>query len=242
MIEEISGRPEGMLEFKVTGKVTEEDYDNVLTPALERALENNDRIRLLCQIGPNFKGYSLGAAWDDTRLGMRHWTGFERMAMTTDMPWVEHTMRAVGFALPCPVKVFKLSELEDARRWLEESLGSVRVDELDDGMLEVKLLGKLEASAYEGVSEQLAEIVGRHGRIKLLLDLSEFDGWQGLGGLGSHLTLIRDHYQAPTQVAVVGDAAWQRLAERVVSRFIDAEAKYFESADRDDAERWITEG
>ena len=39
MIEEISGRPEGMLEFKVTGKVTEEDYDNVLTPALERALK-----------------------------------------------------------------------------------------------------------------------------------------------------------------------------------------------------------
>jgi hypothetical protein len=241
MIEEIQGRPEGTLEFKVTGTVTGDDYDTVLTPALERVLESNERVRLLWQVGPDFDGYTLGGAWDDARLGLRHWKGFERMALVTDEPWIETAVRALGFALPCPVKVFDIDVLEEARLWLSESLGSIRVDDLGEGTLEVKLLGQLETSAYDGVSDTLDDFIARHGRIKLLLDLSEFDGWQGLGALGEHLSLLRDHHHAPSRVAVVGDAAWQRLAERVASRFIDAEVQYFDAPDRGHAESWIAE-
>ena len=241
MIEEIQGRPEGTLEFKVTGTVTGDDYDKVLTPALERALESNERIRLLWQVGPDFDGYTLGGAWDDARLGLRHWTGFERMALVTDEPWIETAVRALGFALPCPIRVFDLEELEEGRRWLSESLGSIRVKELGESTLQVSLLGKLETIAYDGVTDTIGDFVARCGRIKLLLDLSAFDGWQGLGALGGHFSLLRDYYQAPTHVAVVGDAAWQRLAERVVSRFIDAEAQYFEADQREAAVQWLTE-
>ena len=241
MIEEVQGRPQGTLEFKISGNVTGADYDNVLTPALERALETNDSIRLLCQVGPDFDGYTLGGAWDDARLGLRHWKGFERMALVTDEPWIETAVRALGFAFPCPVKVFDLEDLDEGRRWLSESLGSIRVKELGGSTLEVALLGKLETNAYEGFSDVVGDFVARHERIKLLLDLTEFDGWQGLGALGEHLSLLRDHYRAPTRVAVLGESTWQRLAERVVSRFIEAQAQYFDAAQRAEAEQWLAE-
>ena len=67
MIEEITGLPTGTLGFRVSGNVTGDDYDNVLTPAIDKAIEEFDRIKLLAQIGPDFKGYSLDAAWDDTK-------------------------------------------------------------------------------------------------------------------------------------------------------------------------------
>jgi hypothetical protein len=59
MIEEIAGLPEGTLGFKISGDVTGSDYDSVLTPVVDKAIEEFDRIRLLAQVGPNFEGYSL---------------------------------------------------------------------------------------------------------------------------------------------------------------------------------------
>ena len=239
MIEEISGRPEGTLEFKISGRVSGADYDRVLIPALERALESKDRVKLLCQVGPGFEGYSFDAAWDDARMGMKHWRGFERVALVTDVEWLAASVRALGFALPCPVKIFPLTELEEARLWLSESLGSVHVDKLNDGHLKVALLGKLEASAYAGVEETIDQYLAGKSGIRLLVDLREFDGWQGLDALGEHFSLVRDHSRLPERVAVVGNKAWKRLAEKVFSRFFNAEVRFFEAAEAGAAEAWI---
>jgi len=239
MIEEIPGRPEGTLEFRLTGKITGGDYDQVLTPAIEKALQDNERIRVLVQIGPGFEGYSLDAAWDDARLGLRHWSGFDRVAVVSDVDWVKTAVRAFGFAMPCPVRTFDLAEHEDARRWLSESLGSIHVVRRNGDQVVVRLQGKLETSAYETIGGDLDAIIADTGRIRLLLDLRDFDGWQGLGALGAHLSLVREHRKAPKKVAVVGDALWMPLAQRVFSVFSDADVNYFEGGDFAQAEKWI---
>ena len=239
MIEEIEGRPEGTLEFRISGSVTGGDYDEVLTPAIDRALEEHDRIRLLCQVGPDFERYSLGAAWDDMRLGLRHWSGFERMALATDVGWMATMVRALGFAMPCPIRVFEHDELDVARRWLSESLGTIHLHEQGDGTLTVELIGKLDASVYDRAARDLDDFVARNGRFNLLLDLRQFDGWQGLGALGEHFSLVRDHRHAPRRVAVIGDSGWKRLAKRIFSRFVDAEVRYFDPAAAAEATSWI---
>ena len=43
----------------------------------------------------------------------------------------------------------------------------------------------------------------------------------------------------PSRVAVVGHADWQRLAVRVMSRFVDAEARYFPNDDIAGAAAWV---
>ena len=242
MIEQMESRIDDTLEFKISGKVTGEDYDSVLVPAIESALEERDRIKILCQIGPGFEGYSLDAAWDDARLGLKHWKGFERAAIVTDVDWVKTMVRALGFIMPCPVMTFDLDEIVGARRWLFESLGGIRIEEGPDNVLRVQLLGKLEASEYDGVSDQLDAYIAKHGHIRLFLDLTKFDGWQGLGALSEHFTLVRDHHHAPNRVAVVGDEEWQRMAQRVFSRFVDADMKYFDASDYDGARAWLEAG
>jgi len=57
MIAVMSGFPEGTLGFKIRGHVTGEDYDNVLTPAIDKAIEEHDRVKLLVQVGPGFEGF-----------------------------------------------------------------------------------------------------------------------------------------------------------------------------------------
>ena len=239
MIEEITGLPAGTLGFKVSGNITGDDYDNVLTPAIDKAIEEFDRIKLLAQIGPDFKGYSLDAAWDDAKLGLRHWNGFDRVALATDVSWIRTMIKAIGFMMPCPVQLFELGEVDDAKRWLSESLGSIQLDTEGD-VISVRLLGKLEPSAYDGVSEEIDNLMSRLEHVRLMLDLREFDGWSGLAALVNHLSLVREHQSVPERIAVVGDKAWQNLAEKVMSRFVNARTQFFDAEDFEGGKAWIS--
>jgi hypothetical protein len=203
------------------------------------ALERYERIKLLTQIGPGLDGYSLEAAWDDTKLGLRHWKGFVRAAIVTDVGWVRASVKAMGFMLPCPIQLFGIDELDDARRWLEESLGSIRLSNEGDVVI-ARLLGKLEPSAYGGIDEEIDNLMSRIEHVRLVLDLREFDGWSGLSAMGEHLSLIREYRRAPERIAVVGDKAWQKMAERVMAQFVNAKAKFFDRDDYKGAVAWAS--
>jgi hypothetical protein len=238
MIEEMAGLPEGTLGFKISGDVTGHDYDSVLTPAIDKAIEKFDRIRLLAQVGPNFQGYSLEAIWDDTRLGLLHWNGFERVAVVTDGGWIKMVVKAMSFMMPCPVQLFAIAELDDAKRWLSESLGSIQIDREGD-IVTVRLLGKLDPSAYDGVDEEIDTVMSCAEHVRLVLALREFDGWSGLSALGDHLSLVREHYRVPERIAIVGDKAWQKMVEKIMARFVNAQTKFFDSGDYNGAVAWV---
>jgi hypothetical protein len=238
MIEEIAGLPEGTLGFKISGDVTGSDYDSVLTPAVDKAIEKFDRIRLLAQVGPDFESYSLDAVWDDTKLGLRHWRGFERVAVVTDVGWIKMGVKAMAFMMPCPVQLFANGELDDAKRWLSESLGSIYIHS-EGGVVTARLLGKLDPNAYDGVNEEIDNVMSRAEHVRLVLDLREFDGWSGLSALGDHLSLVREHYRVPERIAIVGDKAWQKMAGKIMARFVNAQTKFFDSGDYDGAVAWV---
>ena len=239
MIELIEGRPEGTLEVRFSGKLESSDYEKVLSPALEKALTENKRVKLLAHMGKDFEGFTAGAMWSDASLGVHHWGGFERVAIVTDHDWIENSIKIFGFALPCPVQVFDDDELDEARLWLSESLGSIHLEDMGNGVVHAHLMGKLEASAYDGVGNDLDGLIAKSDTFRLLIDLREFDGWQGLSALGHHLSLAWSHMHAPARVAIVGNEGWQRMAEKVMSRVLNAETRYFPEKDFDAAADWV---
>jgi hypothetical protein len=177
--------------------------------------------------------------WDDTKLGLRHWSGFARMAIVTDVKWIRSSVRALGFMMPCPVRLFDIGELDDAKRWLSESLGTIHLDQEGD-LVTLRLIGKIEPSAYDGVNKDIDGVMSQSAHVHLVLDLREFDGWSGLDALGHHLSLVREHRRIPERLVVVGDKAWQRLAEKVMSKFVNAETRHFDSAQYDAAVAWVS--
>lgn len=237
MIKVIAGLPEGTLGFNISGHVTGGDYDYVLTPAIDKTLEQFDRIKLLVQVGPEFKGYSLDAMWDDTKLGLRHWNGFDRIAIVTDSGWMKTGVKAMAFMMPCPVQLFPIGELDDAKRWLSESLGTIHIDSQGD-VVTVRLLGKLEPSAYEGVNDEVDNVMSHSEHVRLVLDLREFDGWSSISALGNHLSLVREHYRVPERIAVVGEKSWQKMAEKIMNKFVLAQSRFFDTSNYDDALKW----
>ena len=239
MIEQIETTRADVLEFRVSGTVTDADYSEVLIPALEAAIAAQERIRLLIRFDAKFRDFTLGALFDDARLGLKHWRGFDRVAVVTDSPWLSRAIRGFSVFLPCPVQTFTLAEYDQAKTWLVESLGAIHQTDLGNGVLHVELLGKLDPSIYAEEAEDLNAFIRRNERFRLLLDLRRFDGWQGLGAVAEHLKLVRDHHHLIDKAAIVGDAAWQRLGERVAGHFVRAETRYFPAAEFEAAKLWI---
>lgn len=124
MIELIEGLPEGVVGIEAVGKVTSEDYDLVVAPAVERALAANERIRLLHVIGNRVESHTAEALWEDARLGLANVRSIERIAVVTDLVHFRALVRGAGWALPGELKLFSIAERAEAIDWVGESLGN----------------------------------------------------------------------------------------------------------------------
>lgn len=118
MIELLAGFPNDILGFAYKGHVTKADYETVVIPAVVKALETRKKLRLYFALQSDFSGIDAGAVWEDLKAGISHLTRWERVAVVTDIHWVEQTMRFVNILLPCPMKTFPTSEDAQARVWI----------------------------------------------------------------------------------------------------------------------------
>lgn len=231
-----------LIEVELSGQITSEDYTSTLIPAIEGALAQHDTVRLLAIVQPEFEGYDLGAAWADTKLGLAHWRGFDRIGVVADQAWVQTSIRLAAPILPCPVQVFELQEQEAARRWLRESLGTIHVLDLGGACVQVSLMGKLDPQEYKRAENDLdALLSGREG-FRLLVDLREFDGWQGLTALGAHFRLAQGHIGLLDRAAIVGDKTWQHVAQRFASHMLGARTEFFSGDEIENAKSWLAAG
>ena len=238
MIEPIDALPSGTLGFRCSGRITGEEMQRMVTPPIEAALLEFDHIKALVVLEPNFEGLSLEAAWDDTALGLRHWDGFERLAVVTDLAWARHGVRAMAVLLPYPVHLFPLAEQDNARRWLSESLGTVHIDRQGE-VITISLIGQLDQHTYARIDDDLAQVFSELDQPRVLLDLRKFDGWLGLNALRQHLALIRDYRHRPTRLALVSSQLWQPLAQRLIQPFSRAQTHTFTGSDLLAAQEWI---
>lgn len=118
MIEALSGFPENTVALACKGHVTRDDYKKILEPRVHEALEKHEKIRLYYEIGEDFAGIEPGAVWEDFKVGMGHLNRWDRIAVVTDVHWIENTMKAFSFLLPGQMKIFPVSEKTKARDWI----------------------------------------------------------------------------------------------------------------------------
>ena len=118
MIELITNLPDNAVGFSARGKVTAEDYESVLIPAVEKKLKMHAKLCLLYHLGPEYDGFSAGAVWDDMKVGLKHPLSWEKIAVVTDVEWIRGATRFLGLAIPCDVRVFSNDALQEALAWL----------------------------------------------------------------------------------------------------------------------------
>jgi hypothetical protein len=121
MIVQLFDLPAGVLGFSAHGQVTANDYETVLIPDIEAAFALNRKLRVLFHVANDFTGFDAGAMWDDLKLGFRHITGWDRVAVVSDVSWIRTMCKMFGFAMPCEFRLFTNAEMPEARIWIAQT-------------------------------------------------------------------------------------------------------------------------
>nr|WP_090280488.1 STAS/SEC14 domain-containing protein [Mycolicibacterium komanii]CRL76622.1 hypothetical protein CPGR_04536 [Mycolicibacterium komanii] len=119
MIEVLPDTPEGVIGFRVSGRLTGEDLRD-FRPTMEQKLQG-DEVRIVEVITPTYEGFGPGGLVEDLKLGfgalISHHSAFKRIAVVTDKEWVVHTLHALAWMVPGEIALFGLDELEQAKTW-----------------------------------------------------------------------------------------------------------------------------
>jgi SpoIIAA-like len=120
MIKQIEGMPDGTIGFEASGKLSREDYRDVLEPVLRKAAESGE-IRMLFKLS-DLHGLQPGAWYQDVKtglgLGIGHHKAWKRSAIVTNVDWVGKAFELFAWMTPGEVKVYRLDREDDARAWV----------------------------------------------------------------------------------------------------------------------------
>ena len=117
MIRLLSDMPPGVLGLEAVDDIEKEDYENVFLPAVEGAIADHGKVRLVYVLGHEFDEYEADAVWEDVKLGARHPGSFARMAIVTDARWAGPATKVFSVLWPGKARAFPLAELDAAKRW-----------------------------------------------------------------------------------------------------------------------------
>ena len=119
MLNPLADLPPGVIGFEASGKLHEEDYQDVLLPAIQKAAADGE-VRIVI-VMPKFEGLTPGAVWQDLKMGVEHWGKWKRIALVTDVDWMRHGVDWFGWMTPGDVKHFALADRAAAIAWAAAS-------------------------------------------------------------------------------------------------------------------------
>lgn len=120
MIERIRDMPAGTIGLRASGRLTLEDYRQVLEPALDEAIASG-QFRVLFTLS-DFAGLEPGAWIEDVKTGLNAWIAhhsvWRRFVLVTDVEWVAKATRMFTWLIPGEVMICEPDRLEEAKDWV----------------------------------------------------------------------------------------------------------------------------
>lgn len=102
-----------------TGKLDKEDYE-LFVPQIEGLMREGKAVRILVEM-KDFHGWTIGALWEDTKFGTRHFSDIDRLAIVGDRRWEKVLTAFIKPFTTASVRYFDAMEKEKALEWLKES-------------------------------------------------------------------------------------------------------------------------
>ncbi|NJN11196.1 MAG: STAS/SEC14 domain-containing protein [Richelia sp. RM2_1_2] len=105
-----------IVEITIEGLITAADFDRVISQ-MKADFKKHEKLCILEEIR-SFEGIDPMALWQDIQFGLPHINDIARVAVVTDMKWIQTFSSAIDNILDAEVKAFDLSQIESARKWL----------------------------------------------------------------------------------------------------------------------------
>jgi stage II sporulation SpoAA-like protein len=245
MVKRITHVPDGIDALATIGTLSKDDYEQAIEPIFDEARQSGRRLRLLIEIGPQYEGYTAGAAWEKTANAFRSpfiLRLLDGYAVVTDIGWLREWSQLMAFLLPFPLRVFGIDEREQAIAWLSslpEGPGITHRLVPGTGVLVVEVTEPLRAQDFDALAATADAWLETHDVLPgVVVHAHEFPGWENIGSFLRHVRFVRDHHRRVRRVALAADSKLADLAPRLAEHFVQAELKGFGYDQLDSAIAW----
>jgi hypothetical protein len=106
--------------------------------------------------------------------------------------------------------------------------------------IEVHASGTLTAQDYTHFVPEFERLVQRHGKLRVLFDMTGFQGWNA-GALWEDVKFDFKHFGDIERLAMVGNRKWEHAMAMFCKPFTKATIRYFDQADAALARQWLNE-
>ena len=79
----------------------------------------------------------------------------------------------------------------------------IETEQISDRVLKVTVPEKLSAGDFRQLAPQIDFLLQQQGSIRLLVDASNFDGWENLAAFEKHIGFVKTHHQKVERIAVI---------------------------------------
>jgi hypothetical protein len=115
----------------------------------------------------------------------------------------------------------------------------IKTDIISANALRLIAPKKLKAEDFRQLRPQIDSLISRHGKIRLLIDGSGFDGWENIAALQAHAGFIRSRQQKIERIAVIARHNWQHWVIGAVRMFLHPEVRAYDRNHENEALQWI---
>ena len=105
-----------VLVVRASGKLTRDDYDKFV-PEVDRMVAKVGKIRVLF-VMHDFHGWTLTAAWEDLKFGLRNFSNIERLGMVGEKKWQSWMAPFCRPFTKAEMRYFDSGQLEEAKEWV----------------------------------------------------------------------------------------------------------------------------
>lgn len=118
MLQVMQDVPAGALGIRATGRVSADDYLDVVFPAFTAYAKTTKGFKYLLLLETSVSNFTIDAWLNDAVLGYQYFTKWRKVAIVTDQERVISFTNVVGKLAPGEYKGFTLAELPTAKEWL----------------------------------------------------------------------------------------------------------------------------
>ena len=121
----------------------------------------------------------------------------------------------------------------------------MKIENLSDTALKVTMPAKLAAGDVAQLAGQLDNLIAQRGHIRLMMDLTNFGGWENMEAMGAHfdqLKFLPERAKHIERIAVVVGQPWQQQFLQMLRSVLPTQVQAFESNEAAEATQWLLQG
>jgi hypothetical protein len=115
----------------------------------------------------------------------------------------------------------------------------IETEHISDNVLKVIVPEKLSAGDFRQLAPQIDFLLQQQGSMRLLVDASNFDGWENTAAFEKHIGFVKTHHQKVERIAVIVGHNWQNWVIGTARLFVHPEVRTFAKGQESEAQKWI---